>query len=96
MNHTNITDLSNRYRENKTIEECKEICESDSECVSFEYCFYWCDGLEGLMNDAAVNACIINHKNFPQVERLENFITCSNGKLLFAKKGEIQIKASIP
>ena len=68
------------------MEECDELCKSDPECVSFEYCFYWCDHLEGLMDDVAVNACIINHKNFPQVEKLENFITCSKGKLLLAKK----------
>ena len=86
MNHSGINDLRDRYYEDTTIEECDEICESKEGCVSFEYCFYGCDHLEGLMNDAAVNACIINYKNFPQVEKLLNFILCSKGKLLLAKK----------
>ena len=71
-----------QYHENKTMEECENVCESDLECVSFEYCYFRCDGVDGLIKEPYANACIINHENVPHVEELYNFIMCSKGKKL--------------
>ena len=62
---------------NATSEQCKEFCESDAKCVSFEYCNYWCDPEYG---SPYKNQCIINYKSFPQGDAALNFFQCSKGK----------------
>ena len=65
---------------NATIEDCKELCEDDTKCVSFEYCNYWCDPMYG---SPYKNQCIINYKSFPLADAPLNFFQCSKGKRLF-------------
>ena len=62
---------------NATSEQCKERCEDDSKCVSFEFCHYWCDPEYGF---PYANQCIINYKSFPQGDAPANFFQCSKGK----------------
>ena len=80
VGHVKNTTGPIKYYANKTKEECDKFCQSDLECVSFEYCYFSCDGVDGLITAPYANACIINHENFPHVERLHNFIMCSKGK----------------
>ena len=62
---------------NATFEECEKSCESDPKCVSFEYCYYWCDPKYGVPYK---NQCIVNYKSFPQGDAPLNFFKCSKGK----------------
>ena len=62
---------------NRTFEECKEWCENDAKCVSFEFCHYLCDPKYGFPYK---NQCIINYKNFPRGDTPVNFFQCSKGK----------------
>ena len=64
-------------RVNATYQECKEMCNDDTTCVSFEFCHYWCVEELGPPNE---NHCIINYKNFPQAAMPRNFFRCSKGK----------------
>ena len=66
-------------RVNATDEECQEICNNDTMCVSFEFCRYRCD--KGL-GPPSRNHCIINYKNFPQATTPLSFFRCSKGKNL--------------
>ena len=73
-----VNQLASEFkRVNATDEECKEMCDDDTTCVSFEFCHYWCVEELGPPNE---NHCIINYKNFPQAAMPRNFFRCSKGK----------------
>ena len=73
-----VNQLASEFeRVNATNEECKEMCNNDTTCVSFEFCHYWCDEELG---PPSKNHCIINYKNFPQSAMPQSFFRCSKGK----------------
>lgn len=52
-------------------EYCEKNYGNELEYVSFEYCHYWRDGVDGLIKEPNANACIINYENFSQGRRIK-------------------------
>ena len=54
VGHVNQQNITLRHHTNKIMEQCDKICKDEMECVSFEYCHYFCDGLYGVIKEDIV------------------------------------------